>query len=175
MYDLVPCFLTTDPPGSFVTFHVRRGEFQYKVVKIDAQKILDNLAPYLHRDMLAYVATDEHNKTFFEPFRRYFKKGVRFLDDFKHLPGLELETLNPNYLGMLDQTVCAAGSQFVGTWFSTFSGYIARMRGYKGHADGSVVYGDKEHRDRCQDSRIAPHFPFYMREWKEAWRDIDVI
>ena len=46
-----------------------------------------------------------------------------------------------------DQVLCsAANGVFVGTWFSTFSGYITRMRGYLGYKDKSVYYGDKEHR-----------------------------
>ena len=30
------------------------------------------------------------------------------------------------------QVVCSRGEMFTGTWFSTFSGYITRMRGYLG-------------------------------------------
>jgi len=37
-------------------------------------------------------------------------------------------------------------SLWLGTWFSTFSGYITRMRGYLGYKDSSTWYGDKKHR-----------------------------
>eukprot|EP01042_Synura_sphagnicola_P024101 gene24101-30804_t len=46
---------------------------------------------------------------------------------------------------MIDQVVCVRGEQFIGTWFSTFSGYITRMRGYLGYKDSSTWYGDKKH------------------------------
>jgi hypothetical protein len=47
---------------------------------------------------------------------------------------------------MIDQVVCTRGDIFVGTWFSTFTGYITRMRGYMGYADTTVFFGDKAHR-----------------------------
>jgi hypothetical protein len=62
---------------------------------------------------------------------------------------------------MIDQVICARAALFVGTWFSTFSGYITRMHGYLGYADRSVRYGDKGHRDRFQHHEL-PKFPFYM-------------
>ena len=58
---------------------------------------------------------------------------VRFLDDYFELAGLA--NVNPNYLGMIDQVICSRGQYFIGTWFSTFTGYITRMRGYFGKHD----------------------------------------
>ncbi len=134
---------------------------------------MQNNAQYLPRNVLAYVASDERNMTFFEPFKKYFTNGVRFLNDFGDLA--DLKNINPNYLGMIDQLICSrADVRFVGTWFSTFSGYITRMRGYLGFADETVVYGDKEHRDRFQRHEHFK-FPFYMREWSEAWDHIDDV
>ncbi|RYH11033.1 hypothetical protein EON65_39095 [archaeon] len=34
-----------------------------------------------------------------------------------------------NHIGMLEQIICANAHTFVGTPFSTFTGYITRMRG----------------------------------------------
>jgi hypothetical protein len=58
-----------------------RGELQYKEVKLPAEKILENLGDArLPRSLqVAYVATDERNKTFFDAFRRRFKT-VRIAD-----------------------------------------------------------------------------------------------
>jgi hypothetical protein len=33
---------------------------------------------------------------------------------------------------MIEQIVAANGEAFIGTWWSTFTGYINRMRGYMG-------------------------------------------
>ena len=69
---------------------------------------------------------------------------INYLNDFIELA--ELKGINPNYLGMIDQVVCTRGEKFVGTWFSTFTGYITRMRGYMGYPSNTVYFGDKEHR-----------------------------
>lgn len=41
-----------------------------------------------------------------------------------------MKGVNPNFFGMIDQRVASRGRVFVGTYTSTFSGYIIRMRGY---------------------------------------------
>eukprot|EP01038_Epipyxis_sp_PR26KG_P012435 gene12435-16679_t len=155
--------------GSYSSFHIRRGEFQYKEVKIPADQMMNNVGHLIPKGQLLFIATDEHNKTFFDSFRPRFPH-IKFLDDFTALA--DLKGVNPNLLGMIDQVVCTRGDVFVGTWFSTFSGYITRMRGYLGYADRSNYYGDKNHRDRFQHDEL-PKFPFYMREWNISWYDID--
>ena len=37
--------------------------------------------------------------------------------------------LNQNYIGMIEQIVCANAHTFVGTPLSTFTNFITRMRG----------------------------------------------
>jgi hypothetical protein len=71
-----------------------------------------------------YVATDETDKSFFEPFKQ--KYDVVFLNDFMHV----IPDLNTNYYGMIDQLVSYKSRVFYGTWWSTLSGYVNRMRGY---------------------------------------------
>lgn len=122
---------------------MNRGEFQYKEVKISGEDIMKNVGHLIPKGELLYVATDERNQTFFDPFRKRFPK-VKFLDDF--IDVADLKNVNPNYLGMIDQVVCMRGRIFVGTWFSTFSGYITRMHGYMGYHDYSVWYADKVRR-----------------------------
>ena len=46
------------------------GEFQYKVVKLDADKLMDNIGHFLVPKEFLYVATDEKNKSFFRPFKQ---------------------------------------------------------------------------------------------------------
>ena len=156
--------------GTYSSWHVRRGEFQYKETRLPADQLLANVGHLIPQNEVLFIATDEHDKSFFQPFRTRFPK-IFFLDDFTDLAGLS--TLNPNYLGMIDQVVCTRGRQFMGTWFSTFTGYITRMRGYHGLADNSTRYTDLKHRDRFQGEAELPRFPFYMREFPLAWRGID--
>ena len=42
-----------------------------------------------------------------------------------------MKDFNKDYYGMLEQVVAANGRQFSGAWWSTFTGYITRMRAYK--------------------------------------------
>ncbi len=146
-----------------------RGEFQYKEVKIQASELLDNVGKFIPKNELLFIATDERNRSFFDPLKARFPK-LRFLDDYKDLA--DLSSINPNYLGMIDQIVCTQGEIFVGTWFSTFSGYITRMRGYSGRTDNTVYYGTMKHRDRYHKHELVK-FPYYMREWNTSWDGID--
>jgi hypothetical protein len=156
--------------GRYAAFHIRRGELQYKEVKLPASDILKNTFNNISSDItVAYVATDERNKSFFDAFHNRFEK-VYYLDDF--FKKLGLANVNPNFLGMIDQVACTQGEVFVGTWFSTFTGYITRLRGYLGHPESSNFFGDKNHRDRYQKYE-TPKFPFYMREWQESFLNID--
>jgi hypothetical protein len=78
---------------------------------------------------LLYIATDEKNKALFAPFTKHFK--VRFLQDIADLARLGASHLNQNHIGMVEQVICANAHTFIGTPYSTFTGYITRMRGYK--------------------------------------------
>ena len=161
--------LLDEGSGVYSSWHVRRGEFQYRETRLPAEDLLKNVGHFIPQNELLFIATDERNKSFFDPFLGRFPR-VRFLDDYTELAGLE--GLNPNYLGMIDQVVCTRGRLFMGTWFSTFTGYITRMRGYLGHDDNSTRYTDMKHRDRFQTKEL-PRFPFYMREFPLAWEGID--
>merc|ERR1712045_568710 len=88
---------------------------------------------------IIYIATDEKDKTFFDPIKK--QHDVRFLDDYWDMAGLG--ALDPNYMGMIDTIVASRGRMFGGTWFSTFSGYITRMRGYHGMSMNTTYYGWK--------------------------------
>lgn len=59
---------------------VRHGEFQFKVVRLEAQDILDNSRDLLNGELL-YIATDEQNKSvFFKPMMEQYT--LKFLDDY---------------------------------------------------------------------------------------------
>eukprot|EP00605_Chrysophyceae_sp_TOSAG23-4_P002496 GSChrysophyteH1.ASY1.ANO1.2759.1 assembled CDS len=161
--------LKKEGDGKFSSFHVRRGEFQYKAVKIPAADIVTNVGHHIPENRLIYVATDEKKKGFFDAFKKRWS-NVRYLDDYMDMAGLR--DINPNFLGMIDAMVCTRGEEFIGTWFSTFTGYITRMRGYMGYPDNLTWYGDKEHMNRNQEYEF-PRFPFYMRENSISWFGID--
>ena len=81
----------------------------------------------------------QKDKSFFKPFKD--KYDVVFLDDFLDV----IPTMNTNYYGMIDQLVAYKSRVFYGTWWSTLSGYVNRMRGYfitknrlEGYKDGTM-------------------------------------
>ena len=92
--------------------------------------------------------------------------NIRFLKDY--LGKGHLKGVNPNYHGMVESIVCSRAKAFAGTWFSTFTGYIHRLRGYHGlgeqtyyHTTGYVLH------PRMKKS-VGHGF---SREWRAGWTD----
>jgi hypothetical protein len=165
-----------DPDGVFDSFHIRRGDFQFKETRIEAQEIYENVKDVLVEKSTVFIATDERNMAFFEPLRKHYH--VYFLHDFQHLIG----KVNKNYYGMLDQRIASRGRTFVGAFFSTFTGYINRMRGYHSQKDklprykeggiNSYFYAPTKAKNEMLLYRSLKQ-PFWSREFPVAWRDID--
>jgi hypothetical protein len=122
----------TNEDATYFAMHIRRGDFQYKETKVSAQEIVDNTFHLLDPNItkLLYIATDEQDKRFFEPFM----KGpftVKFLKNYLNEEQIKqvVPDFSMNHIGMIEQVVCANAHTFIGTPFSTFTGYITRMRG----------------------------------------------
>jgi hypothetical protein len=153
-----------------------RGDFQYKHTRVDAHVIYNNTKDILVPQSTIYIATDERDKPFFTPLREQY--NIFFLDDFLHL----VPDLNKNYYGMLDQLIASRGRTFVGTYYSTFTGYINRIRGYHSQKDtadeylkgviNSYYYIPKENKQDLKHY-ISLLEPLWAREFPVAWRDID--
>jgi GDP-fucose protein O-fucosyltransferase len=167
----------TNPNGDFDTFHIRRGDFQYKVTRFEASKILEMSRPEMTPNATVYIATDERDRSFFKALADEY--DIVFLDDFKHL----LDGVNTNYYGMMDQLIASRGRIFFGCWFSTFTGYINRLRGYhankekkwKGYENGLVpsYYYALEDRKYHMQSFYPVKRSYYAREFPASWRGID--
>ena len=121
---------------------------------------------------MLFVLTDEKDKTWFAPLEAAFAK-IYYLHDFQE----EVADLyDPNALGMVEQVVASAKPcrLFTGTFFSTFSGYVARLRAYYGHAADTFFYAAPEAKHRVlHDTSDTIHAPFYNREWALAWNGLD--
>lgn len=165
-----------DPDGQYDSFHIRRGDFQYHQTRIDADEIYENVKDVLIENSTLFIATDERNRTFFKPIMDHYK--VYFLSDFLHL----VPNLNKNFYGMLDQRIASRGRTFVGAYFSTFTGYINRMRGYHsqkeklpGYETGKInsyFYVEKKHKEEMVNYYPIKG-PLWSREFPVGWRDID--
>ena len=143
---------------------------------MEATRILEISKQELKINATVYIATDERNRSYFQPFMEHY--DVVFLDDFVD----ELSGLNTNYYGMVDQLVASRGRAFFGCWYSTFTGYINRIRGYHankaktlGYEDGVITswyYAPVERRDEMRT--FYPVYQcFFFREFPSGWRLID--
>jgi GDP-fucose protein O-fucosyltransferase len=106
------------PDGVFDSAHVRRGDFLtmwYNVSTTSAENILKMFRKNIPLNATVYIATDERNKTYFDPLRDVY--DVVFMDDFLDL----LQGINTNFYGMIDQLVATRGRTFYGCWFSTMT------------------------------------------------------
>jgi len=154
--------------GGFSAMHVRRGDLQYKEVKISAEEWYNNTAKLWHEKEILYIATDEKNRAFFNPIAQHH--DLRFLGDYWEKAGLA--NLDPNFMGMVEIAVAARARIFVGTWHSTFSSYIMRMRGYYGMSKMSNYYSYRPRRF-IMHKWVFPSGNYAAREFQSAWLGID--
>ena len=152
------------------SWHVRHGDFQYKETRISLEQWYNNTKSFLKEGEALYIATDEKNRSFFEPLTSKYGHPVRYMDDFAE--SIHLKDLDPTYLGMIETIVASYGRTFTGTWFSTFSGYINRLRGYRGLSMANSWYSYAERRDWMHKWQYLTGNHF-AREWPIAWVGID--
>ena len=79
--------------GVFDSMHVRRGDFQYVKTRVTAAQIYEMTKKQLPENSTLYIATDERDKSFFNPLKEHYH--VVFLDDFDK----ELAHINSNFYG----------------------------------------------------------------------------
>ncbi|KAG5179152.1 hypothetical protein JKP88DRAFT_201167 [Tribonema minus] len=159
-----------EAPGSvFSSFHIRRGDFNLEKQRMTAEDMLASVEEYLRPGELVFIATDERDKSFFEPMRRVYE--IRFLDDYWQTAALD-ELSNKNYVPMVDSIVASHGRTFTGTWFSTFTSYILRMRGYLEYPRTSNWHFQPSKRKHAHGDQ-QPRPPFWMTEWNQCWDNID--
>lgn len=163
---------------SFHTMHIRRGDFvlQYKDVVVGAEMISDVAKDILEPNSTVFIATDEKNRSYFDPLTKHY--DICFLDNFAD----QLKNVNVNYFGIIDQIIASKGDIFIGTWFSTLSAYVNRLRGYysvrdklAGHEKGEInsFYFSPPYKRNRMRKYFAPQGPLWAQEFPMAWRDID--
>lgn len=155
--------------GGFSAMHIRRGDLQFKSVKFGPEQWWENTKEIWKPKEILYIATDERNATWFAPLKEH--ADIRFLDDY--FDEFHLGELDPNYLGMIDTIIATHGRAFAGTFFSTFSGYIIRMRGYKGTPMRDSYYSLLKRKYEMRTWYEGPARHIFSHEWAEAWIGID--
>ena len=154
--------------GGYSALHVRRGDLQYKEVIISAEEWYNTTNKLWKPNELLYIATDERDHKFFEPFAKHYE--LRYLGDYFKKAGLD--KLDKTLMGMVEIVVCSSARLFVGTWHSTFSGYITRLRGYYGRSKMSSYYAFRP-RIFTMHKWQYPSGNYAAREWQSAWLGID--
>jgi hypothetical protein len=96
--------------GKFDSFHIRRGDFQYEDMIVDASVLYESCMDIIPPNSTIYVSTDERDRSYFQPFADHY--DLVYLDDFLPL----IKGLNTNYYGMLDQLIASKGRYFFGAF-----------------------------------------------------------
>ena len=173
----------TNPDGNYYAFHIRRNDFQgqYAQTAANASTILQLSLSYIPVGSTVHIATDEKEGNFFAPFHE--KYDVLLLKDFEgDLVGDN--HINTNFYGQIDQMIAAKSFVFLGTFLSTFTAYINRLRGYYSIRDKyplgyelgqlkNVIHFLPTYAtfEMWKYQAIKP--PFWFREFPVGWRDID--
>ena len=164
--------------GRFYTYHVRRNDFAHIDLFESAEALLVDTEDVVPRNATVYIATDEKDKSWFDPLRKRFH--VYFLDNFLH----DIKDLSSSYYGILDEIVATRGEVFVGAYSSTFTSHIIHMRGYYSQVEkkpgwemgilNSSYFATKEFKYIFQRYRSFG-FDDVMDSgaYPIAWRDID--
>jgi len=156
--------------GGYTSLHIRRGDFQYEDQKISAEQIYESIKDVILPNELLYIATDEKNKTFFDPIAKH-GHILKFLDDY--WDKADLMSIDSNYFGMIDTIVASHGRVFFGTCFSTFTNFINRMRGYLGLSMMGSFYTSKEYKTFMHEHPLRGFQQAWVREWPIGWFGID--
>jgi GDP-D-mannose 3',5'-epimerase len=153
--------------NQYYAMHIRRNDFQYKHLFINAEQILENIRDIVPEKATLYIATDHQDRTFFEPF---FKKyNVVFYSDITHT--LEKD-IHYNYIPIIEQLICTRAIKFIGNDLSTMSSYIYRLRGYMSDIEDKKYYINTcKYREKDQVSflDVEEFGGNWTREYKDVW------
>ena len=76
--------------------------------------------------------------------------------------------MNPNQHGMIESLVCSRAKAFAGTYYSTFTGYIHRLRGYHGLGESTYYHTTGLVFQLQMKKSVGNGF---AREWRAGWTD----
>merc|ERR1712113_1110039 len=166
---LIASMLREEGNGRYHAAHIRRNDFasQYKAAMLSADTILEAFKTQIKPGEVIYISTDEKVHSFFNPIKRVY--NVRFLADYEKKAGVA--SLDSRMLPMLEIVIASGSEKAFGTWWSTFTGHIFRLRGYTGKDTQSwfLMPEFRNEMTRWQDFEG----PAWWRDWPTAWTDID--
>jgi hypothetical protein len=164
--------------GVYDAIHIRGPSYEdlHSDVNTNPEWIIHEISKYIPKGTTLYIATDHADPSYFDPLREQYK--LYFAADFKGV----FDSLLPWYLEMVEQFICSRSRTFVGTYYSTFSAYTNRLRGYysqrdelEGYEDGMIQSFYSSPVSVKKDMKLYKSLrkPLTMREFPIAWRDIN--
>ncbi len=174
--------------GRFASVHIRRADFlrdHDRSEAVTADEICHNIRCHVPPGCLLLVHSDEKDGDYFRPILNCFPNylmidAALFQELFPH-------TFDAAEIGLISALVAAESDIFLGTMFSTFTGYIQRRRLLNGKAGGFLyLYNQRPECLGFQDGRILEtgisgptwerinmsdelkSIAFWWREWPES-------
>jgi len=149
-------------PSSFAAMHYRRSDFGPGPRQITPGQVFNNTANIYKEGEYIYVCTDEEPVLFESDFVNTFKKRNPILSwqDFRLQP--YTQGIPPMYVPMVEMIIAGQSRIFVGTMWSTFSGYIQRLRGYNQHIANKTYFTTTLH----TGSQVGEKWAL---EFEQAW------
>ncbi|GBG31907.1 GDP-fucose protein O-fucosyltransferase 2 [Hondaea fermentalgiana] len=122
--------------GSYNAIHVRRGDKRHEAtfdeVARDPNYFGTRFLKYLPETTKMYVASDERNRSYFDPLVEMGYEVITYKDFDQELLKAFLTRYPPtmyfDMLGIIEQLVCSYAYKFMGSPYSTFTLYILRLR-----------------------------------------------
>ena len=152
--------------------HIRRGDFQFTQTRLSCDDLSRVLLLNIPVGDLLYIATDETDLDFFKPLSAYYR--LYFFNDLLNKDIVEQEKINPNWIGMIEQVVASQGECFYGTFLSTFTHYIIRLRGYRGEEYfAKSWYTNLDVMNYLHENSEKKEICSWQHEHQDVWKDID--
>jgi hypothetical protein len=174
--------------GQFASVHIRRADFlnvHNQTASVTLEEMRDNLRCHFSGDGFLLIHSDEMHPEYFAPILEAFPRHclidiALFRDFFPH-------TMDSCEIGIVSALIASESDVFLGTMFSTFTGFIHRKRLLNGK-DGPFLYlynqrpGDLAFRDGriLESGTSGPTWErigmpedlksscFWWREWPES-------
>jgi len=159
--------------GTYAALHVRRNDI-FKDVHIPGAKTAENIANVLQPGEKLYMSTDEMSKGFFDVLSHDAggeRQVLRWHDFVKAGGAVDPGEVSYRLQGLIEQVVCAGSRIFIGTWLSTFSGFIGRLRGYMDAAE-KMLYFHTTFQKGLKEYKPWTTSTEYMHEMSTMWEDV---
>jgi len=121
------------------------------------------------------TTSDEHDAVF-ETLIPYLQENMRapkeviLLGGDVREAGERIAGRMQTWDGIVEMIICSQAHAFVGSWGSTYTGYIQRLRGYMPEVmDKRMLFFDSEKDDGISFPTWKKHYEGWAREWSEAF------